>query len=144
MPTITSTHLRRNSRALALQSLYAWDVAGHAVDASLGWLMEEEDPPKDITGYALELMQGVVNEYVGIDGLIHKHAPVWPVSQLAVVDRNILRLALFEIRFMPSVPSKVSINEAVELAKTFGGDSSPKFVNGVLGSVMDDQDINGK
>ena len=73
-----------------------------------------------------------------IDELITKFAPAWPVKQLPVIDRNILRLALFEIRFGHGIPRKVAINEAVELAKTFGSESSPRFVNGVLGSVMDE------
>ena len=108
--------------------------------ASLQWLKEEGELPEDSSAYAQELMDGVVHKRDEIDKSIHKYAPAWPVKQLPVIDRNILRLALFEIRFGHGIPRKVAINEAVELAKTFGGESSPKFVNGVLGSVMGELD----
>ena len=133
-----SSNLRSQARALALQVLYESDLAGHPVSLSFRWLKEEASVPDESSAYAGELIEGVPLHRGEIDELIHKFAPAWPVRQLSVVDRNILRLALFEIRFGTGVPRKVAINEAVELAKTFGSESSPRFVNGVLGSAMDE------
>lgn len=138
MPKGASANLRSQARALALQALYESDLAGHPVSASFEWLKEEAGVPEDSSAYACELTEGVTLHRDDIDKLIYKFAPAWPVRQLAVVDRNILRLALFEIRFGRGIPHKVAINEAVELAKTFGSESSPRFVNGVLGSAMDE------
>lgn len=125
---------------LALQALYEEDVSGHPVDASLAWLWEKTDLQAPSSDYAVELMEGVILHRSEIDQLIHEFAPAWPVQQLAVIDRSILRLAIFEIRFVEGTPYKVAINEAVELAKTFGSETSARFVNGVLGSVMDHMD----
>ena len=116
-------------------------MTDHPVEASFGWIKEESKLPEASSGYALGLMEGVLGQRDEIDKFIHKFAPAWPVQQLPVVDRNILRLALFEIRSGSGVPRKVAINEAVELAKTFGSESSSKFVNGVLGSVMDSMEV---
>ena len=138
MPREKSLYLRTKARALALQVLYEHDVTGHPSPDSLKWLEKESGSLGASTDYARELTDGVIREWEAIDSWIHKYAPAWPVRQLAVVDRNILRLALFELRYSRGVPSKVAINEAVELAKTFGGESSPRFVNGVLGSFMDE------
>jgi N utilization substance protein B len=138
MPRENSPYLRTKARALALQALYEHDVAGHPSPDSLKRLKEESGTLGASADYARELTDGVIREREGIDSWIHKYALAWPVRQLAVVDRNILRLALFELRYGRGVPSKVAINEAVELAKTFGGESSPRFVNGVLGSFMDE------
>ena len=140
MPKGTASNLRRKAREVALQALYEVDVAGHPVAGSLQWLNEEVGLPGGSSEYAGELLDGVVGHRDEIDEFIHKYAAAWPVKQLPVVDRNILRLALFEIRFSRGIPRKVAINEAVELAKTFGSDSSARFVNGVLGSVMDEFD----
>ena len=123
---------------MALQALYETDMAGHAAAAAFGWLKIEGGLPEASSTYAMRLIDGVTEQRAEIDKLIHKHAPAWPVKQLSVVDRNILRLALFEIRLGGEIPRKVAINEAVELAKAFGSDSSPRFVNGVLGSVMEE------
>ena len=136
----TSAYHRRQSRWLALQALYEADVTDHDPEACLNWLIQEAGGPGSSLAYARELLGGVVEECRGIDELIQQYAPAWPVRQLPVVDRNILRMALFEIKHQPKVPRKVAINEAVELAKTFGSDSSARFVNGVLGSVMDAMD----
>ena len=138
MPKGNSTELRRKARSLALQALYEADIAGHPVDGCFGWLKDEAGLPSISLDFAVELVEGVMGRRDEVDIAIHKFAPAWPVKQLPVVDRNILRLALFELMFGRRVPHKVAINEAVELAKTFGGESSPRFVNGVLGSVMDD------
>ncbi len=85
------------------------------------------------------MVQGTRDRLNEIDSIIRKHAPAWPVEDLAAIDRNILRLAIYEIMFSDETPKKVSINEAVELAKLFGADNSPRFVNGVLGSVLNAQ-----
>ncbi|OGO00668.1 MAG: transcription antitermination factor NusB, partial [Chloroflexi bacterium RBG_13_52_12] len=93
------------------------------------------DLTKEYSDFVRELISGTVKNREEIDRHIHKFAPAWPVDQIATVDRNILRLAIFEILFDNKVPVKVAVNEAVELAKTFGSESSAKFINGVLGAV---------
>jgi N utilization substance protein B len=120
---------------LAVQALYEADSAGHEAEKVLDRLLSEEELSADNTDFARALVKGVVQNKEKIDENIRRFAPVWPVAQIPVIDRNILRLAIFEILLDNKVPVKVAINEAVELAKLFGSDSSPKFVNGVLGSV---------
>jgi N utilization substance protein B len=126
---------RRRARMLALQALYEADVAGHGAGEVLGRLLEETSLSEDSAAFARELVEGVVRHRGEIDRHIRHFAPAWPVAQIPAVDRNVLRLAILEILIDNRVPVKVGINEAVELAKTFGSESSPKFVNGVLGSV---------
>jgi N utilization substance protein B len=126
---------RRKARVRALQSLYEVDSVGHDVAEVLGWQMEDEPLEEESAMFMKELVEGVLNNEVEIDGVIEIYAPAWPVAQMALIDRNILRLAIFEILFNNKVPVKVAINEAVELAKMFGGDNTPKFINGVLGTV---------
>lgn len=123
---------------MAVQALYEMDIAGHPAESSFSWLVDENDVPKESLDYALELAKGVADRLGEIDQQIRQHAPLWPVNQLPVVDRNILRQAIMEICFVSDVPTKVVINEAIELAKTFGSESSPRFVNGVLGSLVDE------
>jgi len=122
-------------RALALKVLYEVDSVGHDVDETLTRFLAEEGLSEENAVFARELVSGVVQNREKIDHNIQSFAPAWPVEQIPVVDRNILRLAIFEILLDNKVPVKVAINEAVELAKTFGSDNSSKFVNGVLGSV---------
>ncbi len=98
-------------------------------------LIAESDLPEEPASFARELIQDVLNSKNSIDAVIRTHAPAWPLSQMAVVDRNILRIAICEIMVEGKVPVKVAINEAIELAKMFGSDTSHKFINGVLGSV---------
>jgi N utilization substance protein B len=129
------TGARRKARALALQALYEVDSVGHEVQGVLTCLLAKEGLSEENTTFARELVNGVTQNRDIIDYNIQKFAPAWPIEQIAVVDRNILRLAIFEILLNNKAPVKVAINEAVELAKTFGSDSSSKFVNGVLGSV---------
>jgi N utilization substance protein B len=114
----------------------------------LGYLAVEEDedepslPSQDALSYARQLVSGVVGNREQIDGLIQAAAPTWPLSQIARVDKNILRIAIYEVLFNNgAVPPKAAINEAVELAKTFGSESSAKFINGVLGTVASQQGI---
>jgi N utilization substance protein B len=89
----------------------------------------------DNEAFVCELVNGIINNRERIDGYIKRFAPAWPLSQLAVIDRNILRLSIYELLYTSNTPVKVAINEAVELAKAFGSDNSPKFINGVLSSV---------
>jgi len=126
---------RRKVRALALKVLYEVDSVGHDVDGTLARLLAEEGLSEENAAFARELVSGVIQNREKIDHDIQSFAPAWPINQIPVVDRNILRLAIFEILLNNKVPVKVAINEAVELAKTFGSDNSSKFVNGVLGSV---------
>ena len=131
---------RRRGRVLALQALYEMDTAGHPPLETVARLSQESRPPKGAVSFGQKLVSGVGQHRKEIDAVIHRHAPAWPVEQLPVIDRSLLRIALFEILFNQETPCKVAINEAVELAKSFGGESSPKFVNGVLGSVVAEQD----
>lgn len=136
----SSGHLRRRSRAFALQALYELDLSSHSVDGSVGWLQQEENLPSEALPFALQLIKGVIEHQDEIDDLIQVLAPSWPVRYLASIDRNILRLALYEVKFDDDVPSKAAINEAVELAKAFGSETTSKFVNGVMGTVMEQED----
>ena len=120
----------------ALQSLFAADVRGMWNDPPFEWLDEDEDLPASIKEFAQNLLTGVSKSLLWLDNVISRYAPAWPVSQLSVIDRNILRIALFELIYTPGTPRKTAINEAVELAKIFGSGSSARFVNGVLGSAM--------
>lgn len=126
---------RRRARGVALQALYEFDITGHRAADVLGRLLAEKELDTEHADFARRLVEGVLENRAQIDERIQGLATAWPLSQMAAIDRNILRLAIFEILIDNSVPVKVAINEAVELAKTFGGESSPKFVNGVLGSV---------
>ncbi len=126
---------RRKARVLALQALYEIDAVGHKTDDAVGSLLDSQRLSEENLQFVRELVAGVVENKQKIDEVIQQFAPAWPIAQIPIVDRNILRLAIFEILLDNRVPVKVAINEAVELAKSFGGDSSPRFINGVLGSV---------
>ena len=126
---------RRKARALALQALYEIDTVGHGLEEVVTRLLGEGVLSEGNAAFTRELVSGVVQNKEKIDRSIQSFAAAWPIEQISAVDRNILRLAIFEILLDNKVPVKVAINEAVELAKTFGSDNSPKFVNGVLGSV---------
>jgi N utilization substance protein B len=131
--------LRHKARVVALQSLYESDSSKHDAKACLTRLAKEQSLPESAHSFAMELIDGVLKHKARIDRMIQAHAPSWPVEQLSIIDRNILRLAIFEISINNKVPLKAAINEAVELAKAFGSDSSPKFVNGVLGAISQAQ-----
>ncbi len=128
---------RRKARRIALQALYEVDCAGHDPERTLHRLLEESTSDEEAASFAQGLVQGAIQNKERIDKLIRQFAPTWPLEQMSSIDRNILRLAIFEIALNDKVPLKVAINEAVELAKTFGSDNSPRFVNGVLGSVSE-------
>ena len=126
---------RRQARILALKALYEVDTVSHDAQTTFKRLLAEEPLPVDAADFAGQLVRGVLDHRQQIDEVIIKTAPAWPLDQVAAVDRNILRLAIYEILIDNSVPMRAAINEAVELAKFFGAEASPKFVNGVLGSV---------
>ena len=126
---------RRKARTIALQVLYEIDTTGHASDSVLKTRLASEELSDENADFARELVNNVITHKIKIDGYIKKFAPTWPLEQISVVDRNILRLAILEILLDNKTPVKVAIDEAVELSKTFGSDNSSKFVNGVLGSI---------
>ena len=129
------TGARRRARAIALQALYEADSVGHDIEGILDHLLANVELPEENADFVRELANGVIQNREEIDQNIRNFAPTWPVEQIPLIDRNILRLAIFEILLDNKVPVKVAINEAVELAKTYGSDNSARFVNGVLGSV---------
>jgi transcription antitermination protein NusB len=128
--------LRHRARIVALQTLYELEFAANTSSSILERTLKERELPEGATPFAEGLVNGVTQNKHFLDGTISRFAKAFPVGQLAAMDRTILRLALFEILVDKSVPAKVAINEAVELAKEFGADTAPKFINGVLGSVI--------
>jgi N utilization substance protein B len=128
--------IRHRARIAALQALYEVDCAVHTPDAVIEQRLEEAQLPPSGEAFARELARGVYNNQEELDSLIGRYAPEWPVDQIAIIDRNILRMAIYELLIGRDTPVKVAINEAVELAKTFGSDSSGRFVNGVLGTLV--------
>ncbi len=141
MTKAPSPALKRRARTVALQSLFAADVRGNQAELSLSWLADENPLPPRFLSFAEELIFGVRDRLSELDQIVQHYAPAWPVGQLSVVDRNILRIALFELLHCQKTPKKTAVNEAVELAKLFGSESSARFVNGVLGSVMADLEM---
>ncbi len=127
---------RRIARTVALQALFEIDSVGHDQGQVLMHRLEDEKLTEEGEQFARQLVDGVLTDKQELDHLITKFAPEWPVDQLAIIDRNVLRLALYELLHMSDVPIKVAINEAVELAKTYGSDSAPRFINGVLGAFL--------
>jgi N utilization substance protein B len=128
--------LRRKARVVALQALYELDCSTHKPDDVLTRLIRDRFLPDEAAGFCRELVIGVLANRQDLDNTIQRFASVFPLKQIATVDRTILRLAIFEVLLHNKVPLKVAINEAVDLAKTFGGDASAKFINGVLGAVV--------
>ncbi len=128
--------VRRRARIVALQALFEIDSVNHDPQVVLKQRLEETSLPPGGQKFAHSLLHGVLEHKSALDEIIQKNAPEWPVEQMAIIDRNILRMAIFEIGFDNNTPVKVAINEAVELAKTFGSESSRRFVNGVLGTYV--------
>lgn len=128
---------RRRARRITLETLYEVDLADH--DSTEVLERRLDDQPLETNGieFALKLVNGVVEHQSGMDTLIARYAPEWPLDQMAVIDRNVLRIAIFEFLIDSETPVKVAINEAVELAKLYGSDSAPRFINGVLGSLAE-------
>jgi N utilization substance protein B len=132
---------RRRARVLALKSLFEGDLVGHDPCEVVGRLVEEESADRNVAAYARRLVEGVIRDRAAIDGEIARAAPAWPIEQMPSIDKNLLRLAIYELLHDNSqVPAKVAINEAVEIAKSFGSESSSRFVNGVLGTVVAGQE----
>ncbi|MCH8864629.1 MAG: transcription antitermination factor NusB [Chloroflexi bacterium] len=126
---------RRKARALTLQALYEIDLVKHEREAVVTKRLATRELSEENRSFIRGLVDGIIQRQEEIDSYIRRFATAWPLEQLSVIDRNILRLAIFEVLFDNEVSVKVAINEAVELAKKFGSDNSPKFINGVLGSV---------
>jgi transcription antitermination protein NusB len=126
---------RHKAREIAIQVLYEVDSVNHSSETALTNILSRVEVPEDVAEFSRELVNGVIHNREELDQNIRDFAPAWPLDQISIVDRNILRLAIFEILHDNKIPVKVAINEAVELAKTFGSDNSSRFVNGVLGSV---------
>lgn len=143
---------RHLARTLAMQSLYEWDFNENLSQSSLAKgseknlspdnllarLKKDFAPSFDDENFSLNILNGVKDNREKIDQIIIQYAPEWPIEQITIIDRNILRIGVYELKISNDVPPKVAINEAIELAKTFGGESSGKFVNGVLGSIYND------
>jgi len=129
--------VRRLARSVALQTLFESDSVKHDADSVLErHLVEDDSLVTETANFARELVKGVMSNLEKLDKVISNSAPNWPVDQMAKVDKNILRLAIFELMFKKDVPVKAAINEAIELAKRYGGDSSGRFINGVLGTIV--------
>ena len=132
---------RRRARTVALQVLYEVDSVGHHWEGVSSRHLQRFTLSEEAADFARGLVEGALGNSAEIDRIISRLAPSWPASQLSVVDRSLLRLAIYEMALDKSSPPKVVINETVELAKMYGSDSSPKFVNGVLGSVMEEASL---
>src|SRR5512133_2959071 len=126
---------RTKARSLALQVLYEVDIANHLPGEIFKLRLEENPLPDDLAEFARQIVFGILAITGTLDHLIAKYAPEWPLDQIAAIDRNILRMALWEFAVFGGTPLKVAINEAVELAKLYGSDSAPRFINGVLGGL---------
>ena len=135
------TGARRKARIAALQALYELDCTKHKVEEALARLRAGEKLPQEAFIFSEELVKGVLQHKPELDAVIKNFAPAFPLEQMSVIDRNILRLAIFEILFDDKTPIKVAINESIELAKGFGGASSPRLINGVLGSITTEHGV---
>ncbi|MEW6502798.1 MAG: transcription antitermination factor NusB [Chloroflexota bacterium] len=130
---------RTKARSIALQVLYECDLTNHSPQAAMEESLKDETLDSNLVKFAYDIVNGVLPITRQLDDFIAQHAPEWPLDQVAVIDRNILRIALWEFAVEGCTPVKVAINEAIELAKIFGADSTPRFVNGVLGSLANRQ-----
>jgi N utilization substance protein B len=135
------TGTRRKARIAALQALYELDCTKHKAEEALARLRAGGTLAQEALSFSEELVKGVLQNKSELDALIKRFAPAFPPEQMSIIDRNILRLAIFEILFNDKTPFKVAINEAVELAKEFGSDSSPRLINGVLGSITTERGV---
>ena len=131
---------RHLSRSIAMQSLYEWDfrkLSKEELNEIIERNIRELGPGMEDTNFSRKLVSGIIENLSKIDKIVEKSAPQWPISKVNIIDRNILRLGVYELVFSDrnEVPPKVAINEAIELAKNFSGETSSKFINGVLGTV---------
>lgn len=131
---------RRRARRATLETLYEYDIVGHDPDEVLEQRLEANPMERAGVEFAEQLIHGVIAHQEQTDRLIARFAPEWPLDQMAVIDRNVLRIAIYEFLVTDETPVKVAINEAVELAKVYGSDSAPRFINGVLGTLADHQE----
>jgi transcription antitermination protein NusB len=133
-------------RTVALQALFEWDFNTQQGDIKdiTERAVAEFAPGASDADFAVELVSGVVDHMSELDEIIVKTAPEWPIAQITVIDRNVLRLGIYELQFSKKIPPKVAINEAVEMGKRFGGESSGKFVNGVLGTLYKEMNLDDK
>ncbi|NQV13469.1 MAG: transcription antitermination factor NusB [Parcubacteria group bacterium] len=125
-------------RTITMQTLYEWDFYNKddkQIDKFIAENIAKFAPDADDKDFVIDSIKGVLKHVGEIDELIEETAPEWPLDQITMVDRNVLRLGIYELAYTDDIPPKVAINEAIELAKTFGGKSSGKFVNGVLGTI---------
>lgn len=132
---------RHLARTIALQSLFMWDFNGKSnqdLEHILGRNFKDFAPDFDDQGFSSNLIKGVVDNLSAVDEYIEKYASEWPIEQITIIDRNVLRIGIYELIFDQNVPAKVAINESIEMGKAFGGQSSGKFVNGVLGAIYSD------
>ena len=128
---------RTKARGVALQVLYELDIVDHPPTQVLQERLEDEPLSIELAEFARQIVFGVLPIRVQLDHILERYAPEWPLDQIAAIDRNILRMAAWEFAVKKDTPVKVAINEAVELAKLYGSDSAPRFVNGVLGSLVE-------
>ena len=134
---------RRKARIIALKTLYELDSVGHGPGETLSRLLEEKPAPADVVAFVQELVSGVLEHREEIDAVIRQKAPAWPLEQVAVIDRNILRLAVFELLHRSDIPPKVSINEAIELGKRYSTERSGAFINGILDHIKNSDAVRG-
>jgi len=130
---------RHLARTIAMQTLFEWDFKGknpNSMDEVINYNFKSFAPEFSDHTFTEKLVKGVLKNIEEIDNYIKRFAAEWPLEQITNVDRNILRIGVFELLFDPDIPAKVAINEAIEMAKTFGGEASGRFVNGVLGSLF--------
>jgi N utilization substance protein B len=130
---------RTRARSVAMQALYEIDLTGHPIGTVLQARLKDNTLSPKLAEFARQIVVSIVPMIEELDKFIAEHAPDWPLDQVAVIDRNIIRIALWEFAVYKETPLKVAINEAIELAKIYGSDSTPRFVNGVLGSLADRQ-----
>jgi N utilization substance protein B len=128
---------RTRARSVALQALYEIDIAEHPVGQVLENRLMEEDLSMELQEFTRQIVVGVFPIREELDNIIAKYAPEWPLEQIATIDRNIMRVAVWEMAIQGDTPIKVAINEAVELAKVYGSDNASRFINGVLGSLAE-------
>ena len=139
---------RHLARTLTMQSLYQWDFLGREgvadIDEIIAYIKEEFAPKFDDHDYVESTFRGIVEHVKEIDEILNSFAKEWPVETMTLVDRNVLRIGVYELLMNKKIPSKVAINEAIEIGKAFGGEASGKFINGVLGAIFKDQIAKGE
>jgi N utilization substance protein B len=129
------TSRRRKARELAMQALFYMDQSPMAPKQALQLFVQQYPPPKQVDRFFNEIVSGILENRRNIDGLIEKNAQHWKLSRMSGVDRNVMRIAVFEFLFKPDIPKTVSINEAIEIGKRFGSEETGAFVNGILDSI---------